>query len=161
MQLATTAFEKTHWTEFIKILEKLGKDGMSSDKSTDEEDTHHPCYHVSLLPWKRDFNVVMEAIDVERLGEQSGYSKRGSVPTKHFRQKHTLAHSEGGGASSATIHISHHPPVTKLPAVFYNKEWISMRSEEYIDGVLCPLEQAYEWVIRIAEAYSGQESTCG
>ncbi|PIL30479.1 hypothetical protein GSI_07178 [Ganoderma sinense ZZ0214-1] len=83
MQLATVPFEKTRWTEFLKIIDILGKDGMSSDESTEEE-------------------------------------------------------------------------VAKLPAAFYNDDWISTRSDEYVHGVLYGSDQGYEWVIRVAEAYNGR-----
>ena len=141
------------WTEFHTILDILGKEGMSSDESTEEEGTHRPCYCVSLLLWRRDFDAIMEAIDAERLGEQSGYSKRGSVPTVRYRQDRTLAYS---GDAPTGARIGHHPPVTKLPTAFYNNDWISTRSNEYVHGVLCGPERGYEWVIRVAEAYSGQ-----
>ncbi|KAI1783021.1 hypothetical protein LXA43DRAFT_1103097 [Ganoderma leucocontextum] len=161
MQLATKPLEKSHWAEILKIVEILGKDGMSSDESTEEEDTHRSCYRVSLLPWRREFDAIMEAIDVERFGEQSGYSKRGSVPTTRYRQDRRLAHSGDDVPSTATrIRISHRLPVPNLPAAFYDDGWISGRSEEYIDNVLHGSEQGYDWVIRVAEAYSGRTSSC-
>ncbi|KAI1789380.1 hypothetical protein LXA43DRAFT_1096420 [Ganoderma leucocontextum] len=160
MQLATKPLEKSRWMEVLKIAEILGKDGMSSDESTEEEDTHRSCYHVSLLPWRCNFNAIMEAIDVERFGEQSGYSKRGSVPTPRYRQDRRLAHSGDDVPSTATsIRVSHRPPVSNLPAA-YDDGWISGHSEEYIDNVLHGSKQGYEWVIRVAEAYSGRTNSC-
>ncbi|PIL27306.1 hypothetical protein GSI_10453 [Ganoderma sinense ZZ0214-1] len=154
IQLATTPFEKTRWTQFLKILEILGKDGMSSDESTDDEDTHRPCYRVSLLPWRRNFDKIMEAIDVERLTEQSGYSKRGSIPTTRFRQNRTLAMSEQ--ASATSICISRRPPVSHLPEVFYDGEWMSERADEYVTGVLlCSSEEGFEWVDTVVDMYNG------
>ena len=158
MRVANTPFEKSRWEEFLKILDILGKEGMSSDESTQEEGTHRPCYRVSLLPWRRDFDAVMEAIDLERLGEQSGYSKRGSVPTMRYRQSQTLAHS-GDVSATTSVRVSRRPAVNNLPAVFYAEEWISERSEEYVNNVLSGVEQGYEWVVRVAEANSGRP-TC-
>ena len=151
MQLTTQPFEKNRWAEFLKILEILGQDGMSSDESTEEEDTHRACFRVSLLPWRRDFSAIMEAIDIERFGEQSGYSKRGSVPTPRYRQDQTL--------TEESLHVSRRPPVTNLPAAFYHERWISKRSEEYVNEVLHGSEQGYDWVIRVVEAYSGDAMT--
>lgn len=95
----------------------------------------------------------METIDAERFKEQSGYSNRGSVPTPRYRQDRRLASSKD---APATVRISRRPPVTKLPAAFYDDDWTSTRSTEYVHGVLCGSDQGYEWVVRVAEAYSGQ-----
>ena len=158
MQLAATPFEKSRWGEFLKILDMLGKEGMSSDESTQEEDTHRPCYRVSVLPWRRDFDAIMEAIDLERLGEQSSYSKRGSVPTMRYHQSRTLAHS-GHVSANTRVHESRRPPVYNLPAAFYDEQWIAERSEEYVNEVLCGSGRGYEWVIRVAEAHSGRTTS--
>ena len=144
MQLASQPSEKNRWLEFLKILEILGQDGMSSDESTEEEGTHRPCYRVSLLPWRCNICAVMDTIDIERLGEQSGYSKRGSVPTARHRP---VANTSG--------RISKRPPVVNLLAAFYDEGWISTRSQEYVSEVLCGSGKGYEWVIRVANAYSG------
>ena len=153
--LALEPFEKTRWREFLDIVKTLGKDGMSSDESTEEEGTHRKCYRISLLPWRRDFDAIMEAINAERFKGESGYSNRGSVPTLRYRQDRRLAHSKDAPAS---VRVSRRPPVTKLPAAFYDNHWTSMRSTEYVHGVLCGSDEGYEWVIRVAQAYSEQEA---
>ena len=131
---------------------------MSSDESTEEEGTHRKCYRVSLLPWRRDFDAIMEMIDAERFKGQSGYSKRGSVPTLRHRQDRRLASS---GDAASGIRVSHRPPVTKLPAAFYDVDWTSTRSAEYVREVLCRSGQGYDWVVRVADSYSGRAAVGG
>ena len=147
--LASEPFEKTRWKEFLDMVETLGKDGMSPDKSTEEEGTYKKCYRVrSSAPAETRFRR-----DHGKRFEQSGHSKSGSVPTPRYRQDRRLASSKD---APATVRISLLPPVTKLPAAFYDDDWTSMRSTEYVHGVLCGSDQGYEWVVRVAEAYSGQ-----
>ncbi|KAI1782700.1 hypothetical protein LXA43DRAFT_1068378 [Ganoderma leucocontextum] len=145
----TTTFDRNQWKQFLEIIKTLGKEGMSSDESTAEEATHRPCYRVSVFPWRRDFDAIMDKIDAERFGPQSGYSARGSRPTPRHRQDR---------AGADDIHLSHREPVLGLPVSFYDEQWLEGCSSDYIERVLCVSEEAFDWVVQIANLY-GTSST--
>ncbi|PIL30346.1 hypothetical protein GSI_07531 [Ganoderma sinense ZZ0214-1] len=154
LTFATTTFDKNQWTQFLRIVETLGKEGMSSDESAAEEGTHRSCYRVSILPWRRDFDAIMDKIDAERLSPRSGYSARGSRPTPRHRQDRALVSLE----DADDIYFSHREPVPGLPASFYNEQWLEGRSEDYIEQVLCVSEEASDWVAQIANLYSANKT---
>ncbi|PIL25943.1 hypothetical protein GSI_11697 [Ganoderma sinense ZZ0214-1] len=95
-------FDQNQWKKFLQIIDTLGKEGMSSDDSAEEEATHRSCYQVSILPWRRDFDAIMDKIDAERWNPRSGYSTRGSRPTPRHRQDKALISLEGPD----NIHVS-------------------------------------------------------
>ena len=138
---ATEPFDRNRWTQLLNIVETLGKEGMSSDESASDEATHRPCYRIRALFWRRDFDAIMDKIDAERLGPESGFSSRGSIPTPRHRQPRNLASP------------SHRPPATSLPLAFYDDEWLEGRTEEYVEKVLCVSREAYEWVVGVADSY--------
>ena len=93
--LASEPFEKTCWKEFLDMVETLGKDGMSPDKSTEEEGTYKKCYRVrSSAPAETRFRR-----DHGKRFEQSGHSKSGSVPTPRHRQDRRLTSSRDAPTS--------------------------------------------------------------
>ena len=138
---ATGPFDRNGWTQFLDIIETLGKAGMSSDESASDEATHRPCYRIRALFWRHDFDAIMDKIDAERLGPESGFSSRGSIPTPRLRQTRDLASP------------SHRPPTTNLPIEFYDDEWLEGRTEEYVEKVLCVSREAYQWVVGVANSY--------
>ena len=148
LTLATTTFDKKQWKQFLQIIETLGKEGMSSDESASEESTHCSCYRVSILPWRCDFNGIMDKIDAERWSPRSGYSARGSRPTPRHRQDRV------DSLDDADDLVSHRKPISGLPAPFYNEEWLEGCSEDYIEQVLCVSEEPFDWVVQIADLYS-------
>lgn len=130
---------------------------MSSDESTVEEATHRPCYRVSVLLWRRDLDAIMEIIDAERYSLQSGYSTRGSVPMPRFRQDRKLGYFKGVSPAAENIGLTRRQPVSNLPLVFYDEKWLTERSEEYIEQVLCVSKQAYDWVLQVVQSHSIQK----
>ncbi|KAM5532485.1 hypothetical protein V8D89_013838 [Ganoderma adspersum] len=133
-------------------VKTLGKEGMSSDdSSSDDEDIRHQCYRVSILPWRRDFDSIMDKIDAMRFGPQSGYSARGSRPNPRRWQDRVLAFTEAEVAND--ILTRHREPVS-LPVAFYDEKWLEGCSKDYIEKVLCIPEEAFDWVVQIANMYS-------
>ena len=153
INFATTTFDQNQWKQFLQIVETLGKEGMSSNESETEEITHHLCYRVSVLPWRRDFDAIMDKIDAERWSPQSGYSARGSRPTPRHRQDRELASPE----SADGIYLSRREAVPGLPLPFYDERWLEERSNDYIQRVLCVSEEASDWVVQIANLYGRHE----
>lgn len=116
---------------------------MSSDKSDTEEVTHRFCYRVSVLPWRRDFDAIMDKIDAARSSPQSGFSARGSRPTPRHRQE-----------DADIIHVSRREAVPGLPLSFYDEQWLEERSDDYVERVLYVSEEPSDWVVQIANLYS-------
>nr|VWO98406.1 Serine/threonine-protein kinase SMU1 (EC [Ganoderma boninense] len=150
INFATTTFDENQWKKFLQIIDTLGKEGMSSDES-DEDVTHLPCYRVSILPWRREFDAIMDKIDAERLNPKSGYSKRGSRPTPRHRQDKALE-----GADD--IRVSRREAVSGLPSAFYDAQWLKGLSNDYVERVLSVSEEVADWVVEIANLY-GTSST--
>lgn len=122
---------------------------MSSDESAAEENTHRSCYRVSILPWRRDFDGIMDKIDAERWTPRSGYSARGSRPTPRHRQDGVASLDDADD-----LYVSLREPICGLPTPFYNEQWLEERSEDYIEQVLCISEEPSDWVAQIANLYS-------
>ena len=142
-------FDQNQWKQFLQIIETLGKEGMSSDESADDELTHRQCYRVSVLLWRRDLDAIMDKIDGARFGPQSGYSARGSRPTPRQRQSRALAFVEAGD-----VLTSRREPIVSLPLAFYDEKWLEGRSRDYIEQVLCVSEERFDWVTQVANMYS-------
>ncbi|KAI0648927.1 hypothetical protein C8Q79DRAFT_904310 [Trametes meyenii] len=106
----------------IRILQRLGVDGMSSD----EEDTASPfpCYHVSHKPWRAHavtrFLRVLDALYRRRRSRQGQGSRRGAQPRLRFQSSNV--------SSQATA-------VHGLPRNAYDSNWLTARTAVEIEDL--------------------------
>jgi len=123
-------------TGHLGILDALGDDGMSTDESFVDPDTHQTTYkvtkpewrHPDLHNWLKVFNQLHHRSHIESWS----LDKRGTFP--HIR------------ARSQKVHRKSHVP-TGLPIDTYDPKWIESRECLYLDHVLCPQrEQRYDFI---------------
>lgn len=154
VRFATDPHDRKMWVDFQEIVRQLGKDGMSSDETTEDEMTHRPCFRVSILIWRRDMDAIMDKIDNERLSPQSGFSRRGSKPAPRFRQNRRIVYLEDQSAMAEDFRCSARQPARNLPLVFYDEQWLQKHSEDYVEHIICASREGFEWVKELAETYS-------
>ncbi|KAM5544377.1 hypothetical protein V8D89_002037 [Ganoderma adspersum] len=104
---------------------------------------------LTMATTTRDFNGIMNKIDVEQWSPWSGYSARGSHPTPRHRQDRINSLDDANN-----LYVSHHEPISGLLTPFYNEEWLEGCSEDYIKQVSSILEEPFDWVVEIANLYS-------
>jgi len=119
----------------LGILDSLGRDGMSSDESVVDLDTHQTVYivtkpewrHPNLHNWLKYFDQLHHRKHIE------GWSidKRGAFP--HIRTLSRKVHK-----------MSHGPPA--LPINAYDRRWLESKEPLYLNHVLCPKMEEYNFV---------------
>lgn len=63
------------------LLEKLGKDGMSSEESEVEEGSARAVYYVKKMPWRKaDATKHVRFIDKQRDSANGMYARKGNQP---------------------------------------------------------------------------------
>jgi hypothetical protein len=121
--------------EHVDILDALGDDGMSTDESFVDPDTHQTTYTVTKPEWRHpDLHNWLGVFD--RLHHRShieswSLDKRGAFP--HIR------------AGSQKVHRKSHAP-KGLPINAYDPRWIESREPLYLDHVLCPRKEQYDFI---------------
>ena len=114
------------WTWLMEVLDTLGPDGMSSDKSEGEADEDHSdeavlnrtafTFRVKRMPWRRDITKELEIIDAERLKDRAVYRRQGSKPAQRRRNPDAPLSSREAPAG--------------LPQAFYDESWIAKLSKD-------------------------------
>ncbi|KJA18369.1 hypothetical protein HYPSUDRAFT_57199 [Hypholoma sublateritium FD-334 SS-4] len=101
------------WKWLALLLEKLGKDGMSSEESEVEEGSARGVYYVKKLPWRRsDTTKHVRFIDKQREIANGLYSRRGNAPVPRI-----INHTNKGG-------VSRRPAPPGRPRAIYEEEWL-------------------------------------
>ncbi|KAH9172229.1 hypothetical protein EDB89DRAFT_1851400, partial [Lactarius sanguifluus] len=121
-------------TTHLGILDTLGPDGMSSDESLVNPDTHQLTYtvakpdwrHPDLHNWLKVFNQLHHRNHINSWS----LNKRGAFP--HIR------------AGSHKVHKKEHAP-TRLPINTYDPKWLEGRESLYLKHVLCPQTEQYNF----------------
>ena len=122
-------------TEHLSILDALGNDGMSSDESFVDPDTHQTTYMVTKPEWQHpdlhNWLGVFDQLHHRNHIESWSIDKRGAFP--HIR------------SGSQKVHSKSHAP-TGLPINAYDPRWIAGRERLYLDHVLCPQMEEYDFM---------------
>jgi hypothetical protein len=123
-------------TKHLGILDALGDDGMSTDESVIDPDTHRATYTVTKPEWRHpdlhDWLMVFDQLHHRSHMESWSLDKRGAFP--HIRTR------------SLKVHLKSHAP-TGLPINAYDPQWIESRESLYLNHVLCPqMEQRYDFM---------------
>lgn len=104
------------WKWLALLLEKLGKDGMSSEESEVEEGSARAVYYVKKLPWRRsDTTKHVRFIDKQRVIANGLYSRRGNAPVPRI-----INNSIKGG-------VSRRPAPPGRPRAIYEAEWLQQQ----------------------------------
>jgi hypothetical protein len=121
-------------TQHLDVLDTLGPDGMSSDESLFDPDTHQMTYAVAKPDWRHpDLHHWLKIFDqLQHRNHINSWSldKRGAFP--HIR------------LGSQKVHKKAHAP-TCLPINAYNPTWLDSREPLYLKHVLCPKMEQYNF----------------
>jgi hypothetical protein len=122
-------------TKHLGILDAMGDDGMSTDESVIDPDTHQTTYTVTKPEWRHpdlhNWLMVFDQLHHRSHIESWSLDKRGAFP--HIR------------TGSQRVHLKSHAP-TGLPINTYDPQWIESREPLYLNHVLCPqMEQRYDF----------------
>lgn len=96
------------------VLERLGKNGMSSDES-DEDDDGHPLFRVNYLYWRRDITSWLDRIDEDNrhLDTNPYVAHAGAQPVRRLRRD----------GEDSIENASQRKPVRMLPICLYDADW--------------------------------------
>jgi hypothetical protein len=121
-------------TDHLGILDALGIDGMSSDESFVDPDTHQTTYTVTKPEWRHpdlhNWLGVFDQLHRRNHIESWSIDKRGAFP--HIR------------SWSQKVHSKSHAP-SSLPINAYDPQWIEGRERFYLDHVLYPQMEEYDF----------------
>lgn len=130
------------WKWLDSLLELLGRDGMSSDESVDENGRHtEAIFRVKVMPWRSEMGEQLDFIDRERLQDEAILDGRGSKPIKRVR-----------AADNPTT--TRKVPMGK-PKSIYNKDWYNGLEKRYKQFTLKVSNQEFEWVTLSVIAETG------
>jgi len=122
-------------TEHLNILDALGNEGMSSDESFVDPDTHQTTYMVTKPEWRHpdlhNWLRVFDQVHHRNHIESWSLDKRGAFP--HIR------------SGSQKVHPKSHAPMG-LPINAYDPQWIESWERLYLDHVLCPQVERYDFI---------------
>jgi hypothetical protein len=114
-------------TKHLGVLDTLGPEGMSSDESLFDQETHQMRYTVAKPDWRHpDLHHWLKVFDqLHHKNHINSWSldKRGAFP--HIR------------LGSQRVHRKTHAP-KYLPINAYNPTWLESREPLYLKHVLCP-----------------------
>jgi hypothetical protein len=133
------------WESAIKTIEALGPNGMSSDESDVDEDTHEQTLKASVLLWRRDLDNFLDAIDSYRWEGGGAYSNQGTRPLRRLRSDRISARLAGTHAAADGIRVSSRKPVTRLPESFYDPTWVGSHTIVFIKQSLQPKTETWTW----------------
>jgi hypothetical protein len=122
-----------HWRWLESVLEKLGRDGMSSEDSSDEgigESITRVC-RPRVMKWRRDMEQELKIIDNQRTLDRDLFSNKGQRPTLRLR-------SSKNGASTRKA-------IAGLPRSFYDNEWFYKQTEHYKHRHLKVSKEKFQW----------------
>lgn len=130
------------WRWALKVIERLGADGMSSDEScVDQNVTNDRTYRVKIVVWRKRMEDFLKIIDECRYAGNGIFSLRGSTGSRRIRPPADVPE---------TWPRSKRPPVECLPYVFYNEDWFSEVDENVRMTTLHVTEEEFQW----AQLYS-------
>jgi hypothetical protein len=122
-------------TNHLGILDALGDDGMSTDESCVDPDTQQTRYTVTRPEWRHpdlhNWLGVFDQLHHRSHLESWSLDKRGAFP--HIR------------TGSQKVHPKSHAP-TGLPINAYDPRWIESRGSLYLDHVLHPQMEEYNFI---------------
>lgn len=132
------------WQWALKVIQRLGAEGMSSDESVDELNTprgQDRLYRVRIMVWRKRVEEFLKAIDECRQAENGIFSLRGSMGLKRTRPPND---------EPAAWPRSSRPPVECLPFVFYDERWFNEVDANVRMATLHVTAEEFRW----AQIYS-------
>jgi hypothetical protein len=126
----------TPLNKHLDILDASGTDGMSSDESLVDADTHQTRYMITKPEWRHpDLHNWLKYFDqLHHRNHVDSWSldKRGAFP--HLRTQSRTVHEK-----------SHAPPA--LPINAYDHRWLENKEDLYLNHVLCPKMEEYNFML--------------
>ena len=119
----------------LGILDALGTDGMSLDESLVDEDTHQLVYMVAKPEWRHpnlhNWLKYFDQLHHRNHVDSWSLDRRGAYP--HIR------------TGSRIVHIKSHAPPA-LPINAYDRRWLESKEALYLNHVLCPKAEEYDFM---------------
>ncbi|KAF8134116.1 hypothetical protein K438DRAFT_1787353 [Mycena galopus ATCC 62051] len=121
------------WLHMKDMLERLGKDGMSSEEEGHRDKGTHvdDVYYVKLCAWRA--KPITEYL--QHLDEKARELQIAGRATPRVRD-------ELHGDSAA-------PPVAGLPEKMYDEQWLAQKSDFYVEEKLRVSQEAFELLVRL------------
>lgn len=121
------------WLHMKDMLERLGKDGMSSEEEGHRDKGTHvdDVYYVKLCAWRA--KPITEYL--QHLDEKARELQIAGKATPRVRD-------ELHGDSAA-------PPVAGLPEKMYDEQWLAQKSDFYVEEKLRVSQEAFELLVRL------------
>lgn len=114
------------WKFLLKVIKKLGIDGMSSEESDDDG-----MFRVCLVPWRRDIAEYLQIIDNERSLNRKQFPRQGSKAVIRKRE--------------ANAPKSKRKATPGLPRSFYDNKWLEEQGEEFVDVLETSEDEKWVW----------------
>lgn len=122
-----------HWRWLADVIQRLGKDGMSSEDSTDEtygESITRIC-RPRIMKWRRQIEDELTIIDNQRHLDSDIYSTNGPRPAQRVRSHRNKESARGA--------------VAGLPRSFYDNDWIRGQNDRYLERYLKVSTEKFLW----------------
>lgn len=75
------------WEFYSNALDRLGKDGMSSEESEADEFLEARAYLVKPVPWRRNIDQELKTIDKTSQALKNIKRRRGRIPERRLRDR--------------------------------------------------------------------------
>jgi hypothetical protein len=135
--------DQHRWEVILDTLKALNIDGMSSDESDKDDNTHEETLNASVLLWRRDLDQFFDVIDLYRWMAGGAFDNEGTKPRRRFRGNRVTARL---GVVHDGPRVSERNLVLGLKRSFYDSEWLGSRTIAYVQNVVRPVNEAWEWV---------------
>ena len=125
------------WKWLQSVMTELGEEGMSSEDS-DTDGQIEAIYRPRIMYWRRNIDEELQVIDQEHRRLGMTQSRRGAklAPRRRFVGNQR----------------SKRDPVKGLPLCLYSEEWISTKSNKYVERTLKPSVRGFKWRYLIVQS---------
>ena len=114
----------------LQMVQYMGKDGMSSEESEEDDLMKTVTLHVKEMPHRRPIIRELNFIDKQRIVDKTKYSKKGMQPMTRIRS------SQAG--------VSRRRPFLGRPKSCYDPSWLDGKSESQVRDLEIS-EKPFEW----------------
>lgn len=136
-----TADDLKFWKWALKIIQRYGAGGMSSDESdSGAQQLNGPnvVYRVKILAWRKRIDDLLDTINGTRHAGTAIFSLQGSTGIKRSRPS--------SDQSSGSWPESRRPPKRYLPYCFYDEDWFNEVAPEVRQATLHCTAEEFIWI---------------
>ncbi|PPQ89930.1 hypothetical protein CVT25_009731 [Psilocybe cyanescens] len=119
------------WAWIQTVVQKLGEEGTSSDESGVDEETGYAVFNVRKMPWRRNIEKLLTAIQRAEAVANASRDKRGAKPAHRIRANGNLN--------------SRRDPKKELPRQLYDPKWLKEQNK-YVLANLKISKDKLQWI---------------